>query len=258
MTNILTLQNLQYKNILDSITFSLEEKTFNILVGPNGSGKTTIVNAMRQMLEYSGDIFVFNQNIKNNLDISKKIGFFIRENYLLENNVYDELLSFLINIDYEKEEAKKRIYAVTKKIGITNILFKKQKDLRNYEKTLLSFLFSIIHEPKILIIDNELETLDENYKNKILSYIKGKKKLTVLFITNNANYFYLADKFLFLKEGKIVSSCNSDEIVENEKLFVKLGASLPFSIELSNKLISYELLDNIETNIEEMVSKIWK
>lgn len=258
MASILKVENLRYKDILKDVTFSLEEKTFNILVGNNGSGKTTLVKSIRGLSKYSGNIIIENQNLENNIDLNKKIGFFVNNDYLLEKSIYEELLSFLINLDFDVETAKTRIYNITKKLGINNILYKCQSDLNNQEKTLLSFIFSIIHDPKILIIDNNLDSVHETYKNKILNYIKSKKKLSVLFITNNPNYFNLADHFLFLKDGKLVSSCTIDEILKNEKLFIKAGAQLPFLYELSSKLISYGLLDDIELNIEEMVNKIWK
>ena len=258
MAKIFTIENLQYKNILKDINFSLEEKTFNILVGHNGSGKTTLVNCIRQVLEYQGNILITNQNIKNNSELHHKIGFFTNDEYVLEKNILDELISFLINLGYTEEIAKRRIYNLSKKIGTTNILYKNYDDLKKYEKTLVSFLFSVVHEPKILIIDNELNSLDNNYKNKVLSYITSLKKLTVLFITTCCDYFDLADSFIFIKDGKVVLSCNLEELKNNEKLLIKVGSKLPFSIELSNKLISYELLKEIEPDIKKMVDLIWK
>jgi len=255
MESVLKIENLKYKDILNDITFSLKEKTFNILVGSNGSGKTTLVNCIRGLLEYSGEIYVCNQSIKNNLN---KIGFFINNNFLLEKNIFEELLNLLVNLDYKEEKAKQKIYSIAKKLDITNLLFKEQKDLLYYENTLVSFLFSVIHEPSILIIDNELENLHDYYKNKIIKYIKSQKKITVLFITTNSNYFYLTDNLIFLKDGKITVFESLNEAIKNEKNFLRTNSSLPFSIDLSNKLISYELLDNTFWDIEEMVNEIWK
>ena len=257
MAKILTIENLQYKNILKNISFSLEEKSFNILVGPNGSGKTTIVNCLRGIFKYKGNILVGNQDIKSDLNLLKKIGFFIDEEYILEKNIFEELLSFLLNLNYTEEKAKKRIYSISKKIGVTNILYKKQNELKCYEKTIVSFLFSVIHEPQILVIDNELNTLDKKNKDNVLNYITNMKKTTILFITTQSDYFELGTNFIFIKDGKNILSIGQSKIKDNEKTIVKSGSKLPFSMDLSNKLIAYELINNEGTNIKELVDLIW-
>lgn len=260
MESVLKIDNLKYKDILKDITFSLDNKSFNILIGPNGSGKTTLVNCIRGLLKYDGNINIFNNNIKqkNSFNIYREVGFFTDEEILLEGNVLEELLNLLKNLDYNEERAKKMAFALAKKLDITGVLYKRKKELLDYEKTLVSFVFSVIYEPKLLIIDNDLENLDEKYKEKIFNYIKNQKKITVLFITNNSDYFYMANNFLFLKDGKIMLYGNLEEVIKSEKTFIKCGSSLPFSIDLSNKLISYELLTSIHTDIEKMVNEIWK
>jgi len=260
MGNVLKIENLKYKKLLKNITFSIKEKSFNILLGPNGSGKTTIINCIRGLEKYEGKIELFNDDVrqKDSSDFYKEVGFFLDNEVLLEDKPFDELLNILKNLDYEEQKAKKRIFSIAKKFDITEALFKEDKDLLNYEKILISFVLSIIHDPKLLIIDNDLEILDEKYKNKIFEYIKSQKKLTTLLITTNSDYFYNADNLLFLRDGEIVLSGSFDEVMNNEKAFMKSGSRVPFSLDLSNKLISYELLDSVELDIEKMVNKIWK
>lgn len=255
MAKILRIENLQYKEILKDVNLELEEKTFNILIGKNSSGKTTLVNCINQSLNYSGNILFNNQVIKEQ---PKQIGYFTDNDHLFETIIIEELLSFLRNLNYIEEAAKKRIYTLSHKLGFVNLLYKEYNQLSVSERTLVSFLFSVIHEPKVLIIDNDLETLDEVYKTKIFNYIKSQKKLTTLFITTNSNYFYLADEIFFISGGKISLKTDFNNINEKEKMLLKCGSNLPFEIELSNKLISYELLESIQLDIEEMVDLIWK
>lgn len=255
MAKILRIENLKYKDILKNINLSLEENSFNILIGKNCSGKTTLVNCINQSLKYSGNILINNQILSER---SNEIGYFTNEQYLFENIIIEELLSFLKNLNYAEEQGKKRIYTLSRKLGFENLLYKAYEELNISERTLLSFLFSVIHEPKILIIDNDLEILDENFKNKIFNYIKSQKKLTTLFITTNSDYFYLADEIFILSGGKINSQIDFVNIHEKEKILLKAGSNLPFEIELSNKLISYELLEDVHLDMTEMVDLIWK
>ena len=256
MDNILKIENLSYKNILSDVTFSLKEKTFNILIGANGSGKTTLVNCIRNINTYKGTI-IFNNYIINENSYNE-IGFFSDEPIFLEDNLFNELLLTLENTNYEKEKAKKRIYDLAKKFDTIDLLFKDIKTITYKEKTLVNFLFSIIHEPKLLIIDNDLEIFDEKNENLILDYLKNQKKITILFITNNNKYFYLADNLLFLNQGKIVLIGTLEEVQSEEKIFIKCGSSLPFEIDLSDKHISNELIDSVKNDTKEMVNEIWK
>lgn len=256
MENILKIENLKYKNILNDITFALKEKTFNILIGANGSGKTTLVNCIRNINYYSGTILYNNFDINENS--YREIGFFLDELIYLEDILFNELLVFLDNVNYTKENKRKRIYDVAKKFGAMDLLFKENKLMTYKDKCLINFIFSIIHEPKLLIIDNNLDLFDEKNKNLILDYIKSQKKMTILFITNNNKFFHLAHNLLFLNQGKIILSGPLEEVQIEEKIFIKCGSSLPFEIDLSNKLISYELLDSIVNDVNDMVNIIWK
>lgn len=255
MENVLKVENLKHKSILNNITFSLSPKSFNILIGSNGSGKTTLVNCIRLILNYEGKIEVCDKDILENY---KEIGFFISDEIFLEDIAFNELTSILVNLGYEEEKAKKKVYEVSKKIDASHILFKKTNALLNFEKTLINFIFSIIHNPKLLIIDNDLEDLNEKYKNKIFEYLKKQKNMTILFITNNSEYFYLAENFLILNSGTITDILTYEEIIKEEKKLLKNGSNIPFAIDLSNKLMSYELLNSQETDLEKMVNQIWK
>lgn len=257
MESVLKIDKLKYKDILKEVTFSLEDKSFNILVGSNGSGKTTIVNAIRGLIKYEGNITLFGNDIKNK-DSNREVGFFLNDNIKLEDNLFEELLEVLQNLDYEEDKAKKRIFNIAKKFDVTSLLYKNLEELLEYEKVIISFVFSIIHEPKLLIIDNDLEKLDSKFKNKILDYIKSQKKLTVLFVTNNSDYFYDVDKVLLLIEGKVIVLNSFEEVLNNEKKLIKCGSSLPFYADLSNKLMLYELLSSNILDAEEMVNEIWK
>ena len=147
MGSILKIENLKYKEILKDITFSLEEKSFNILIGPNGSGKTTLVNCIRGLIDYEGDIIIFNKDIKQkkNLSLYKEIGFFIDEEILLENTTYEELLSLLKNLNYDEESAKKRIFNITKKLDITDTYIYNPTDIA---------IYAIVNGAEIVIAPN--------------------------------------------------------------------------------------------------------
>lgn len=255
MGNILTIQNLKYKKILKGISLDLEKNSFNILAGESGSGKTTLIKSILGLIKYEGQIY-FENSFINNKNI-KEIGACFFSDNLFSSTVLNNLLCPLINLGYSEKKAKKRVYEISKKLNISSILNKNIDELRIYELNLVSFASCVIHEPKLLLIDNSFDVLDNYYRNKVINYMKNMKNCTIVFVTNNEQDFLLADKILFLKDGKI-DFITSNELVISEKKFIKNGVEMPFLMNLSLKLMSYKVIDEVILNVDEMVDKIWK
>lgn len=259
MKNILKIENLTYKKILKNISLSLEEKTFNVLLGNNGSGKTTLIKCINGLLNYEGQIIFEDCLLVSDKENAQrqKIGTFIYSDVFIEGNAFENIIYPLTNLGYSKEESKKMVYDITKKLGIDRILFKNIDDLSYYEKKLVRFTRSVVHKPSLVLIDDSLDDLDNNYKNKIISYLK-KIKSTVLFVTNNPEDTMLGDTIIFMNDGKIIKKCAAEDVMENEKKFTKVNSKLPFIADLISKLSSYELVDQKIVDIEELVNEIWK
>lgn len=260
MSSILKIENLNYKNILNDLNLTLKDKKINILVGSNSSGKTTLVKAILNLINYTGSIIFMDELIdkKNKKGFIKNIGVISDFSELISDNVFENLLTPLINLDIDIDSAKQMIYQLSKKLDIEDLLFKNTNELSYLEKKMVLLSKSVLNEPKLIIIDDSLEVLDSYYRNKFLNYIQSLKKSTILFITNDSKYFYLAHNIFFIKNGKIIHELNKKNMFDDEKLYLKNGSTLPFEVELSNKLKSYDLVDDIYVDFSELVNKIWK
>ncbi len=260
MSSILRMENLKYKNILNGISLSIEENTFNVLIGPNSSGKTTLTKAILGLIKYEGNIVFldFLSTKKNIKKIRKDIGLFSNLNKLLNGTVIYNIMFPLLNLGYNEEEAKEKIYTITKKLEINKILLKNIDDLTSSEKKLTSFAVAIANSPKLVIIDDSLDELDNYNRNKIINYLKKMKDSTILFITNNADDILCADNLILIKNGQIVDSGETKKILENEKQFSKNNIPMPFLADLSHKLKAYNVIDEICLDIDEMVDEVWK
>ncbi len=260
MSSIIKIQNLYYKDILNDVSFDLEENTFNVLIGPNSSGKTTLVKCILGLIDYNGQIIFDNEIVsKDNIKfIIKKIGVFAPFCDLQDNTVLYNLIYPLLNLKYSNKEAKKIVYDICDKFNISNLLFNNINDLSLMEKRLILFLSCIIHKPKFIIIDDSFEWLNKYYKKLVIDYLKKLKNTTILFITNNEEDLLFSDFALILNDGKIISNKKTSELLDDENLFLKNNVSLPFISSLSHKLKSYELIDRLILDSKEMVNEIWK
>lgn len=263
MNIVLSVENLNYKNILKSINFKLKEGTINALVGSKGSGKTTILKSIFGLICSEGlvsvnGLFVDKKNIN---DLRKKIGIYLGVDVLENKNVISNIMEPLKNLNCDEVVAKSKIYSISKKLGIENLLYKNVSELSYSEKKVVAFTQSIIHEPSLILIDNVLDSLDIYYKQKILGYLKNikkSKKCTILFVTNNSEDLNFADNILIIKNGNIIATGTLEELVKQENLFSKNDLKLPFIIDLSYKLKAYEVIDRLIYDTDEMVDELWQ
>ena len=263
MGSELRVENLKFKNILTDINFTLKEGTITALMGKNGCGKTLLFKSLFGLIDVVGEIYV-NGNIitKNNIeDMRKNFGIYLETNKLENKSVFSSIMEPLINLNYSIDSAKEKVFELSKKLGIDNLLYKDINTLSHTEKKIVLFAQSIIHEPKIILIDNLFQSLDEHYKNKVFTYLKQLKKSNksiVLFTSNNSEDLWIADNLVMLKNGKILANDSVKELIEDESLFLKNNINLPFLVDLSHKLRAYNLIDKILYNTKEMVDEIWQ
>lgn len=263
MSGILKIENLNYKDILKNVNMCLEEGTINALIGGSGSGKTSILKSIFGLVDSEGIITIKDITVdqKNINELRKNLGIYLGINVLQNKTVFLNIIEPLKNLNFDEDIAKKSVYSISKKLGIENLLYKEIELLSYAEKKVVAFAQSIIYEPSIILIDNLFDSLDNYYKDRIISYlneIKKNKKATILFVTSNSEDLFFADDIFITKDGKIAASGTLEELTKDQNLFSKNDLNLPFIIDLSYKLKAYELIDSLIYDVDEMVDEIWQ
>lgn len=249
MSNILSVKNLSYSKLFKNMSFSIAEKSFNILIGKNGVGKTTLLYSLLGLKSCSGEIKLKYER--------KDIGIVSDFSEITKENAFSYLLQMLLDLGYDRENASKIIYNVSKKLGIEKILDINKEDLTNEEYLLVLLTHSIIHNPKLVIIDNTLDELTETNKNNFIKYLLDMK-ITVILVTNDSRYFKYSNKLLIMTPNKMEIVNDSKSISKLESLLIKNNSELPFELELSSKLYSYGVIKEIYSSNSELVNNIWK
>ena len=265
---MITIKNLMFKYqnkiIFDNVDFNIKKGEITSIIGPNGSGKSTLIKIIIGLYRYNGKIEINNiPLLKDNIkEIRKSIGvvFTNPDNQFVAETVMDDIAFTLENMNYKKENIRKKIEEITKYLGIYDILEYNPHDLNSNQKQLVSLASALVHDPKILILDEALTMLDPFDKEKILNILKelNSKGLTILNISHDIEDTLISDKIYVLDKGKIVLLGTKDEVYKEEDLLHKLGFELPFMVELSNRLMFYDLIDHIIYDMEEMVDSLWK
>lgn len=167
----------------------------------------------------------------------------------------------LINLGYPKIIIERKIKKILEELRLESLYNKNIKDLDSSTKQLLLFIISLLHNPKVLLIDDSFLLLNNNYKKIIFNYLmklKKNKDLTIVYFTSNmdnvlgSDYLYLLDNFKIIESGRPLT------LLSDDKLFYESNLEVPFMVDLSTKLKMYGLIDNLYLDMEELVDKIWK
>ena len=269
--NVLIIQDLNCMDVLKNINLELEEGKIYSLLGQTGSGKTTLLKSIFGLTFFSGSItldgvLITKDNGKMiNVDtedidtLRKNMGIYLGISNLNSGSAFENIIEVLNNLNYDEDKARKKVYDISKKLGIDNLLYKNINTLTYSEKRLVAFAKSIVHSPKLILIDELLDSLNENLKTKVISYLNSiKKNKCIVIVTNNSENVKNTDNIIIMNNGKVIINDSKDEVLNDEKNFSKNNLKLPFLIDLSYKLISYGLIDHLIDDYDEMVSEIWK
>lgn len=161
-TNDLTIKYGKFTAV-NKVTFNVKAGEIFGLLGPNGSGKTTIIKALCGLITNAlGDGKVLGLDIhKDSFKIKKRIGYMSQKFSLYEELTVSENLDFYAGIyQMKKEKVKERKTQVLKLTGITPYLDKRAGTLSGGWKQRLALACAIIHEPEVLFLDEPTAGID--------------------------------------------------------------------------------------------------
>lgn len=211
-----------YGNVkaVDSISFDLKDGEVVGFLGANGAGKTTTLKMITGYLVPSnGDIKVNGLDIVDNTsEIQEMIGYLPELNPLYtEMRVYDylEFLGSIRNI--KGADFKQALSRVVEKCGLSGVVHKIIADCSKGYKQRIGLAAAMIHDPKILILDEPVTGLDPNQIVEIRSLIKSLGKEKLVFMSSHILQEIQAtvDKIIIIDKGKIVANGTNEELMSD-------------------------------------------
>ncbi|MBQ8472122.1 MAG: ATP-binding cassette domain-containing protein [Bacilli bacterium] len=263
MPSILSVNNLNYKSFKD-FNLEIEKNKITSIIAPNKSGKTMLTKILCAIIP-TDDVCLLDGislNKQNVLNYITKIGVATNDfnNQFLFKKVKDELAFPLLNLGYPEHKINKKIIKISKFFEIENLLNKKIDSLNKSLQNKLLIILALIHDPKVLILDDiflEMNKIDQEFMLKKLKEL-NKDGLTILNITSKLDTIYDSDIVYVLNNFQIETSGGVLEILEQDNYLNEIGLQIPFIIDLSLKLKFYDLIDKIYFNIEDLEEDLWK
>jgi ABC-2 type transport system ATP-binding protein len=202
------------KAVITGLDFTLEQGKCTALIGPNGSGKTTTLRMLSGLLKPTSGKIQLSDSDKNR-DIRKLIG------YLPQFPVFHEWMSgfeFLVYVGQlaglSKTTAKKRSDELLSLVGLSEARNRRIGKYSGGMKQRLGIAQAIIHEPKLVMLDEPVSALDPFGRREVLELLHElKRDKTILFSTHILNDAEeVCDYILFLHNGRIVESGSMSEL----------------------------------------------
>ena len=193
---------------VDHISFHLKQGQVVGFLGPNGAGKSTTLKMMAGYLASdSGTIQLNGIPVhQNSIEAKKIIGYLPESNALYEQLYVKEYLQFLSSV-HRIENVSQRITQLIEQTGLGLMQHKKIGTLSKGYKQRLGIAAAIIHQPKLVLLDEPTTGLDPNQLIEIRALIQSlSKEAIILFSTHILQEVTaICDRVLVLHQGKLVA-----------------------------------------------------
>lgn len=228
---LLTIDNVVKRfddtTILDGISFSVKKSEVIVIVGPSGCGKSTLlrcINALEPIQEGSitldGD--VIERNSKTLPLLRQRIGMVFQSYDLFPHlTVLDNILLAPCKVQKrDKEEVRKEAMSLLERVGLKEKAKSYPRELSGGQKQRVAIVRALCMHPEILLFDEVTAALDPEMVREVLDVMLdlAKQGRTMLIVTHEMQFARaIADRIIFLDNGKIVEEATPDEFFDNPK-----------------------------------------
>lgn len=236
---------------VDNISLSIEEGEIYGILGPNGAGKSTAISLICSLLfPNSGEIKILGEDIrKNSISIKRNIGL-VPQNIALyrQFTAYENVKFFGELYGLRGKRLKEAIDNALEFTGLLDIKKKKAEKFSGGMLRRLNIACAIVHNPKILIMDEPTVGIDPQSRNNIMQAVKklNENGVTIIYTTHYMEEAEaLCSKIAIIDKGKIIVEGNKEELkdIVSDKKILNIGVDNIYKVDL-------ESLRNIEGVID--------
>lgn len=200
---------------LDNVSFEVNEGEITGFLGPNGAGKSTMMKIITCYIPPTeGSVKVCGLDInENSIEVRKNVGYLPEHNPLYLDMFVKEYLEFIGRLHHLKN-LKNRVKEMIELTGLQIEQNKKIGALSKGYRQRVGIAQALIHDPKVLILDEPTTGLDPNQLAEIRNLIKkiGKQKTVMLSTHIMQEVEAICDKVIIINKGKIVANAPASQI----------------------------------------------
>ncbi|WP_041139849.1 energy-coupling factor transporter ATPase [Beduini massiliensis] len=269
MTKSIEIKNLFFEydenlNTIDDVSFDVENGSYTVILGHNGSGKSTIAKLIIGLLEAkSGKIVVdgIELNDENVYKVRERVGIVFQnpDNQFIGATVRDDIAFGLENRCVPQTEMDGIINKYAKKVDMIDFLDHEPTKLSGGQKQRVAIAGILAMSPDIIILDEATSMLDPKGRREINALVKElneETNMTVISISHDIEEAVNADRVVVLNNGKVVKDGTPEDILTDEALMYSLELDVPFAYKVSKKLAENGIEVGKNLKEKELIEKL--
>ncbi len=231
---------------LKGVSFSFRDQEFVAILGQSGCGKTTLLNIIGGLDQYtSGDLVINGRSTKRYSDQdwdtyrNHRVGFVFQSyNLIMHQSVLSNVELALTLTGVEKEERRKRAKDVLKRVGLEDQMYKKPTQLSGGQMQRVAIARALINNPDIVLADEPTGALDSETSIQIMDLLKeiSEEKLVIMVTHNPELADQYATRIIRLLDGEVLSDTNpatEKDMEDHEGQLKRPSMSLGTALSLS-------------------------
>ena len=250
MDSIIKFDNVSYSyesdenvkiNVINDFSLSIERGSFTVILGHNGSGKSTVAKLMNGLYKpEKGTVFV--NDIKTTDEekeflVKKTVGMVFQnpDNQLIASVVEEDVAFGPENLGLPTEEIRKRVDSALKTVDMCDFSKSAPHKLSGGQKQRVAIAGVIAMEPECIVLDEPTAMLDPKGRREVMDAIfklNKEKGITIVLITHFMEHTAGADRVIIIDDGRLVADDKPEAIFADIKLLKKCGLDIPQTTEL--------------------------
>ena len=241
---------------LNDISLDILKGSFTIVLGKNGSGKSTFARLINALLIPSEGTIVVDGIDTSDKDmvweIRRKAGMVFQnpDNQMVASEVVEDIAFGPENLGVPPEEIRKRVYDVMKFLSIEEFEHRSPSKLSGGQKQKVAIAGVLAMKPDCIILDEATAMLDPEGRKEVLDVLEKLNKennITIIHITHHMDEAINADRLVVIDEGKVVIDGAPGNVFSNVEKLEAIGLEVPEVSKILFNLAKYN--DKIDTSI---------
>lgn len=217
--------NLSGKEILKDVSCQFQAGSCSVLIGPSGSGKSSLLKTLNLLNEYDAGVIYFNdKDIRtiSKIELRKKIGMVFQQYNLFDHlSVMDNCTLALKRVlKLKKRDACEIAQTYLTKVKMNDFANTFPRQLSGGQQQRVAIARAMCLQPEVLLLDEPTAALDPEMSFEVLETIKSlaEEGVTMIYVTHEINLArHLADQVIFIEAGHVVAQGCVSEVLDATK-----------------------------------------